>query len=289
MPDTKTLENITFTRTINTIIPANFPTKFSLHWHKYIEILALPEDSAPSDSVTITIQNTTYILHPGDILFVWPGELHEIIDNPSQKMIGVQFSPTVFQELPDFAPYLQLFRNIHYISVENNTELAQNINGFLSHMISLQSTPGNFRGVETLICLYECFMDLGNHLTTLLPEQQLSSSQKNAQWEKIHHICNYITENCDQDLTLDSVAGKAGFNPYYFSRLFRKITGYTFVEYLSMQRVKRAQMLLANIGLSMTEIAYQSGFKSISTFNRAFLTQKGCSPSQYRKYYLSDF
>lgn len=289
MPDKNTLENISLSHTINTIIPEYLPTSFPLHWHRHIEVLVIPQDVDHSAWASIRLQDTTYTLSPGTILFVWPGELHEILENPQKKMIGIQFSPIIFQDLPEFAPYLQAFRNIHFLSIAEHTKLVQNMIAFFSRMVFLKTTAEKFQGVETLICLYECFMEFANQLPHLLPKEQLFSSQKNAQGEKIYQICDYITKNCHQPLTLNEVAKQAGFNPYYFSRIFKKISGYNFIEYLAIQRVKRAQILLANRSLSMTEIAYQSGFKSISTFNRTFLQQKGCSPSQYRKYYLSEF
>ena len=95
----------------------------------------------------------------------------------------------------------------------------------------------------------------------------------------------YIQEHCEEPLTLDSIANYVGFSPCYFSRYFKKVTSYNFVEYLMMQRVKRMQMLLTNNSLSITDAAYQAGFKSISTLNRVFRQYSGCSPSEYRKYY----
>ncbi len=289
MPDKSTLENISLSHTIHTIIPNHFPAAFPLHWHKHVEILTIPHDTDSPAWSKVRLQDSVHTLTPGTILFIWPGELHEILENPQQKMIGIQFSPIIFQDLPEFASYLQAFRRIHFLSVTEHTELTENMISFFSQMVYLKITAGKFQGVETLICLYECFMEFANHLSYLLPKEQLLSFQKDAQGEKIYQICDFITKNCQQPLTLNFVAKQAGFNPYYFSRIFKKVSGYNFVEYLAIQRIKRAQMLLANVSLSMTEIAYQSGFKSISTFNRTFLQQKGCSPSQYRKYYLNEF
>lgn len=288
MTNKNIFENYSFSETINTIVTENFPQNFPLHWHKYIEIIALPDDCDEDTSATFLIHQKEYVLKPGDIIFIWSGELHEVLDNKEQKIIGIQFPNSVFHELPEFTPYLQHFRNINFISAKENTELAQNLVNYLKHIVSLKYKSGNFRGVETIICLYEFFMELGNHITSLVPSRELFP-RRNAQWEKMNQICRYITENCEHPLTLDSVAAEAGFNPYYFCRVFKKVTGSNFVEYLTTQRVKRAQTLLADARLSMTDVAYQSGFRSISTFNRSFHNIKGCSPSQYRKYYLNDF
>ena len=75
----------------------------------------------------------------------------------------------------------------------------------------------------------------------------------------------------------------AGYSKYHFSRLFSEYTKETFCDYLNLRRIKAAEELLLNDSLSVTEIAMQSGFSSIATFNRLFRSLKGCSPSEYRK------
>ena len=104
---------------------------------------------------------------------------------------------------------------------------------------------------------------------------------------KIQKSCVYINKNCNQDLSLNDVASMAGFSPNYFSRMFKETTGYNFVEYLMIERVRKAQRYLGDDSIPITEVAYLSGFKSISTFNRVFHQIKNCSPSQFRKYMVT--
>ena len=58
--------------------------------------------------------------------------------------------------------------------------------------------------------------------------------------------------------------------------------GCTFYDYLINQRIKAPEVLLTRDDLSITDIALQSGFSSISTFNRTFKLKKGCTPGEYR-------
>ena len=281
-------ENLHFNRMISTINADSFPCSYPLHWHKYIEIIALPEDADISVPPTLRINQTTYRPTPGDILLIWPGEVHEIVENVDNQLIGLQFSITVFNELPDFTPFLNLFRTFHHISPVSAPELAQNMLVHIQHMFAAQNDQQTFSGVETLIYLYEMFMDFGTYIKdTILKDTEQYPSKTNKTVEKINIACSYIIDNCEQDLTLESAADYIGFSTYYFSRIFKQITNYNFVEYLTLQRIKRAQLLLSDYNMSITEISYQSGFKSISTFNRVFRQYKGCSPSEYRKYYIT--
>lgn len=280
-------ENLHFPRMISTINADSFPHSFPLHWHKYIEIVALPEDANISQPPALRINQTTYQLNPGDILLIWPGEVHEIVENADSQLIGLQFSFTIFNELPDFTPFLNLFRTFHHIRQLSTPELAQNMLVHIQHMFSVQKNQQTFSGVETLICLYEMFMDFGNYIKNTIPKDiQQYSSETGKTVAKINNACSYIIDNCEHDLTLEAAADYIGFSACYFSRIFKKITNYNFVEYLTLQRIKRAQLLLSDFDMSITEISYQSGFKSISTFNRAFKQYRGCSPSEYRKYYI---
>lgn len=92
----------------------------------------------------------------------------------------------------------------------------------------------------------------------------------------------YIDTHYTENLDLETVAKSVGFSKYHFSRLFKQYTNFTFGDYLCYRRIKAAEELLANPDLSITEVAIQAGFPSISTFNRLFKQHKNCTPSEYR-------
>ena len=74
----------------------------------------------------------------------------------------------------------------------------------------------------------------------------------------------------------------AGISRDYFSRIFKNVTGMNYNKWLNMIRLEKATELLANQEMTLTEIAMQSGFQSISSFNRVFREEKGMSPDEYR-------
>ncbi len=278
-------ENVPFEYSINSISTEDFPGTFPMHWHQYVEILCLPENTKIRQAPRVQIEGTEYILSPGDLLFIWPGELHEVIQNRDKNIVGLQFPSSLFNELPELGAYLNAFRQYHLISYATQTELAQNMSMHILHMLTLKAEQGAFFNVQTRIALYELFISFGMYVRQ---NRSDISNKLTDTTEKMNAACNYIIEHCDQPLTLNSVADQIGFSPYYFSRTFKKATNYSFVEYLTHQRLQRAETLLADASLSITEVCYHSGFKSISTFNRVFLLYKGCSPSNYRKYYTQE-
>lgn len=99
---------------------------------------------------------------------------------------------------------------------------------------------------------------------------------------RIVSICNYIKQNFRQDLNLNEIAEKANLTPQAFCRYFKKSTGKTFVLYLNELRVSEATRLLVTERYDcISMIAYNSGFNSITNFNRVFRSITGLSPKEY--------
>ncbi len=278
-------EDLQFDSSINTVYRENCPACFPTHWHKYVELIAIPEDAGEIGYGVITINQQRFEMHAGDIILIWPGELHEIIENRESSMIALQFSITVFNEMKDFVRYLSLYKSCHFLSFQNVTSLNQSMFFSLKQIFRLSREESRFRNVEMLICLYEMFILLGNDLGEKLETVENTDPSKEKTIDKIQKVCQYIQDNSDSDISLETAAKAIGFSPCYLSRSFKKATTYSFVEYLMMQRVKHMQMLLSDGKLSITDAAYQAGFRSISTLNRVFKQYSGCSPSEYKKYY----
>lgn len=279
-------ESVSLKNTINAMKAC--PSTFDLHWHNQVEIIALPQSIATNVPHTISINQTVYNLLPGDLIFIWSGELHEIIANEDEALLGLQFASTIFNELPDFAPFIHIFRTKHLVSHSHESDIADILYTHIERIFEIQSTNDIFCGVESVICLYELFMDFGRHLAAVATEYidfDVDAGTKTNR--KIKQACDYIVEHCNQPLTLETVSDYIGFSTYYFSRIFKIATGLSFIEFITHQRIRLAQALLSDSDFNITEISYQSGFKSISTFNRVFKQYKGCSPSQYRKYYVN--
>lgn len=92
----------------------------------------------------------------------------------------------------------------------------------------------------------------------------------------------YIKEHSGEELSLPKVAKSVHMNANYLSENFKKVTGVNFVEYVARTRFTTACELLRRPKLRISEIAFTSGFQSLSQFNRVFKKFSGKSPTQYR-------
>lgn len=101
--------------------------------------------------------------------------------------------------------------------------------------------------------------------------------------DRVNRVVHYIAEHCADNLKLDEVAGVLGVTPSFFSRWFKKATGYGFVDFVTRLRINRACELLETTDLHITNICFESGFTNVANFNRHFLKIKAITPRQYRE------
>lgn len=101
--------------------------------------------------------------------------------------------------------------------------------------------------------------------------------------KKVHDIAVYLQNNLTEEYTLDGLAERFFLSKSYMTRVFRTVTGFSVVEYVTFIRVRKAQSLLRETGLSVTEIAEQCGFSNITYFEKVFRTATGVSPGKYRR------
>ncbi len=93
----------------------------------------------------------------------------------------------------------------------------------------------------------------------------------------------YIARNYHKSLTADSIAQASGLHPNYAMNLFRQAFGTTMSDFIVQHRLSHAERLLLITDDAITEIAFASGFQSLSRFNEAFKRSCECSPREYRK------
>lgn len=98
---------------------------------------------------------------------------------------------------------------------------------------------------------------------------------------EIHRAIQYLHDHFAERLTVADLAGVAGISPPHFSRLFRRETGHSPLDYLIRVRIQRSRILLRAGSDSVTSIALKCGFASHSHFTDSFRKQCGISPSEY--------
>ena len=100
--------------------------------------------------------------------------------------------------------------------------------------------------------------------------------------DKIEPMAKFIAQNYTQRIHVADVAEAVNLHPDYAGDLFRRTFGVTVNNFIIQHRVQHAQRMLVTTNKKILEIAYASGFNSLSRFNVAFKSLCGCTPRQYR-------
>lgn len=100
---------------------------------------------------------------------------------------------------------------------------------------------------------------------------------------KVAEITHYIESHYAKPLTLAHLSETFYISPYYLSRVFKDISGFSFVDYVNHVRIKEAKLLLRETDWKVLRIAERVGFDSIAYFGRVFKETVHLSPNQYRR------
>lgn len=100
--------------------------------------------------------------------------------------------------------------------------------------------------------------------------------------DKIKTIYDFVQESFQKKITLDEVSDLVNMSKVSFNRFIKKRTGKTFIDYVNDVRIGYAAIWLLEKDLSISEIAYLSGFNNTANFNRIFKKLKNCTPTQYK-------
>ena len=131
---------------------------------------------------------------------------------------------------------------------------------------------------DAVLRLLEVF---AQHLS--LAAEQIATQQAHAEPPMVERARQVIDERSGQSLTLAEIARTVHASTFHFCKTFKRATGMTFTQYLSMVRIAKAKKLLANPQARITEIAYEAGFASLTHFNRMFRRIAGQSPTDFRR------
>jgi len=123
------------------------------------------------------------------------------------------------------------------------------------------------------------------HLAML--SNQVFIQQENAEPPVITKARAYIAEHQTEEIKLGQVAKAVNMSSYYFCKMFKKVAGINFTDYVARIRIEKSKNLLLNPNLRISEIAFEVGFQSLTHFNRVFKKILGQSPTEYRSQLLA--
>lgn len=249
-----------------------------LHWHDEIEILYIE-----TGCLKLIINQTSYTGLPGNIFLVNPREIHGMTTEDRTMRYHALVFPLRFITFQThnacandfFLPLSQGLLLLHNRITEDTLHLATE--QLIRRVLTLQKEkPAGYQLAIQLACaqlLYNLYADGAyKELAPLSGEPAVK-----------REILACLQERYTENLSLKELAGIFHMSEKYFSRYFKKNFQMTLTDYLNSLRLENAARLLSDTTLSVTEVAFQSGFNNVSYFIRTFKAAFGCSPLRYRK------
>lgn len=253
------------------------PDDYPPHWHMTYEII-MPEEN----TYNVLVEGTDYELYPGDVLIIPPGVVHEIFAPETGSRYLFLADSEQITETEGFSAVEHCFYPCMHIIFDKSDISHRRISECMFGAIS-EYESGNVLSAAAVKQYISILMIEAARLRLSTFDAKPGSAYKKTQQQILFSdICAYISTHCSEPLSPDDLAEKSGYSRFHFGRLFASFAGMTFHDYLTLQRLNMAKRLLYNSDASITEVAMQSGFQSIATFNRVFTAHEKMSPSEYR-------
>ncbi|SIT10645.1 transcriptional regulator, AraC family [Zobellia uliginosa] len=127
-------------------------------------------------------------------------------------------------------------------------------------------------------------LSISENYKTLCSEV-IANTYNNNEKDRMGKVITFLTENFEKKIELEKVASIAHMTPNAFCRYFKKRTRKSFTQYLNEIRLRNACKLLIEGEMQISTICYQSGFNTLTNFNRQFKALMNITPTEYMHKY----
>lgn len=243
------------------------------HAHDFLELYYFLDGS-----VTYYIEDQVYDLCPGDLLIIPAGKMHRPVianEHAAYERMVLWITPQYLQSIDSPAGDLQ--KNLqkvgeHGYCVPFRGDETVFVTALLKKLLYMQKndTDPKFCAGAVELYLWTIFRSYGVIDTTHRNETQV-----------IPQVIRYITEHFSEPLTLEDIAAEFFVSKSYLNRHFKAYTNSTVYAYIMALRLTHARRMLRE-GIPAVEAGRECGFSDYSTFYKAFKTQTGLSPQQFK-------
>lgn len=242
-------------------------TEEAEHFHTEVECIFVIEGS-----LQVSLQGQTYSMGRHDILLINSGLYHSIHVPEKAILCVVQYS---WQLLATLLPNDAAFFDCN--SVKNPQRSWQDLQSIFQQLVyHAVGVRHRTRCIQQSI-LYRLLDELIEH------HLQTTRRYDSEEDVRLHKILQYVGKNFQNNISLSALADELFVSTSTLSRFFKKKMGIYFADYLNQVRLEYAARELGATDKSVTQIAADSGFANLSTFNRVFRETCQMTPSDYRR------
>ena len=230
---------------------------FEPHFHKNFELIYVLEGS-----ISCKVDRSVFTLRKGEFGLCLPNDMHAIYPQDDSKYWVMVFSE-------DF---------VHAFAEQVKGKKAQGFPFLCNESVKAFVLHNLIYAKETSVYLLKsCLYAVCDEFKKSVPIEEMHELQV------ADAICLFVENNHTQNISLKDLAQHLGYDYHYVSRYFHKMFAMSFVDFLNIYRIQTALNLLEDENKKIVNVAFESGFKSVRSFNNCFKKTVGMSPSQHRK------
>lgn len=248
-----------------------------LHCHPEYEIALIPRDHG-----SYLIQDVEIPFGPGDVFIVNANDMHQPVIPAAGNggAVVTYFRGSLYRDPEECAQWLEPFLHageFGFNKLPPDDELR-------ALLLRLHETAGA-RGPHWKVAARGLMTHILSITARLFAEhcEKAGLARRIAKVHRFAAVIAHINENLAGTIQARHLYGLAGLSHSRFSEEFRAAFGVSVVRYIQSQRLNRAKRLLRSTGMSVTDVAFASGFGASSQFNTVFRKEFGVSPTEFRK------
>ncbi|WP_322924220.1 AraC family transcriptional regulator [Paenibacillus campi] len=252
---------------------------FPHHWHRHIEFLYVESGEAIIECNAKPIH-----VRSGDLIVLNSNDLHQGISLSNQLVYyaliaDLQSLQSPLQDAVEMRFITPMTQNrlLFCSHIEDDAELQHCMENIIAEFRDRRI--GHELAVKSLMYRLLALLVRG-YVADLSDWRHTENRMRNV--ERFTPILQYIEQHYAEEMTIEQLAELAGLSRFHFSRLFRELTGRTVTEYVNQVRINRAEYLLLNTSMTVSEVAMAAGYNDISYFSRTFKKYRNIAPSEAR-------
>ncbi|MBA5851152.1 helix-turn-helix transcriptional regulator [Clostridium sp. cel8] len=253
---------------------------FELHYHSFNKIVIFLHGN-----VTYLIEGRAYKLQPWDILLVNNNDIHRAVIDSKEiyERIILWINPDFLIKNSINCNLLSCF-NLASKQKFNLLRLTgSNLIRIKNLVLNIENTI-KYKEFGSEVLKFSLLLEFIVHINRMFLNQKNIEKLYNSNniiYDKIiTKVLEYINDNLDENLSIESLSSKFYVSKYYLMHKFKKQTGYTIHNYILRKRLIKSNILIKN-GENITNASIKSGFHDYSSFVRAYKKMFGVSPKKY--------
>ena len=237
------------------------------HFHDCFEL-----EIALNGSAVNIINGSNYPLHKNSFYLLSPADIHKIEIDGDLELISIKFTDLL---LPKELVNLLNTVNLPIVGEFSDSQSED----VLAPLLHLLSTSNRFSSDSYRHIYLRSLVEL---LLSVVLEQWQVSNESSVPSQTMLLLLSYVKKHFRENIPLNELARKYGYNTNYLRSKFRQLTGKTYVSFINDERLTYAYRLIELTDMQISEISDSTGYTSLSYFSRIFKAKYGISPANLR-------